>query len=438
MAAVLLLVAAAGCRDELPTVLGPDRFPAGARLTSVVLELSADQFLEEIGQFTGYAAARDATYQLVANNFEGTLQARSLVRLTGFPVAVTVPTGGTAVTDTVFTYTAGQIVVPVDTAATRVTGSVTLRLHEAAQEWDAFSTTWTHAVDTVGVRVPWTQPGGSLGPELARTMWMPGDTAVRDSVRWQVDSLTVARMASEDFRGLIVVAEGAPSRVQLGAFSLRTGARGASRPDTVISQVVTTALRAFVFTPEPPAPIGPWTAGGVRAARTLFRVTLPEHVAACPPGAAPGQACPQVPIRNVTLNDVSLLLRSAPVRDGFRPLAPVEVTLRVIAEPELGRRAPLGPPAFGRQVPGAPGQFASAVVAPSLFLEGSIPADNVVNIPVTDHFRGVLAQDTVAARASTAFALLQEPQGAAFGHVRFAASPRLRIVYTLPQQTSSP
>jgi hypothetical protein len=438
-AALLLLAGGvSGCRDELPTATGPDRFPEGTLLTSLVVDLPAAEFLEYLGQFTGYTGVRQAEYGLVANQFDGVLQARTLSRLGAFPDTISYTAGGATVTDTVWEWAAGSVVATVDTVATQVTGSVTLRLHAAAQEWDPGSATWALAIDTAGARVPWAQPGGSLGAELGRATWAPRDTVLGDTIRWAIDSLAVAQMAADGFHGLVVVAEGAPSRVQIGPLLLRTGIRPASRPDTVLAQTIAGGPRTFVFSPAPPdagaTPGARWMAGGIGSARSLFRVTLPERVRACPPGTPPGAACPERLLRDMILNEVALLLEPDTVGGGFRLLAPTVIRLRTLAEPELGRRAPLGAPALGGQT-AAGFIFAEGRVTRELF---AAPTDTTLAILMTDHFRNLIARDTLQAPASTAFALLAEPEGANFGYARFVPTPRLRIVYTLPVQRTSP
>jgi hypothetical protein len=432
-AALFLLVGgAAGCRDQLPTAIGPDRFPQGTLLTSLVMDLEAADFLEQFGVFDGYAGPRDQAYNLVANDFEGSLRARTLFRLDAFPVTVAVPVLG----DTIRSFSRGEMVARFDSAASLIGGNVTLRLHALAQPWDAATTTWTLAADTAGSATPWSTPGGAVGVELARVVLTPGDTVGRDSVRFPVDSLALERMRAEGFPGVIVLADGAPSRIQVGQFQLRAQARPTARPDTLVTVNVAVTQDVFILTPESPPLGGDWVAGGISAARSVFRVSLPERLRACPPGT-PAGSCPERPLREVILNEVVLQLRPVPVGGGFRPLAPLNIGLRVVAEPELGRQAPLGPQVLGRQVPGLPPIFAAAQVQRQQFVPGAT-ADTTVFLVLTDHFRNALLADTAAARVSTAFALLQEPEGATFGQARFRPAPRLRIVYTLPVQQTSP
>jgi hypothetical protein len=424
--AALLLVGAAGCRDQLPTAAGAAQFPEGALLQSATLDLVAG--VETVGQFTGYTTPVEAPFGLVATRFDGGLDARTLIRLTDLPDSVLVTANGTSTWTTEFAYTPGQLVARVDTVATEITAPVTLRLMALTQEWDAATATWAEAREGEA----WQQPGGTLGRELARASWVPRDTLFGDSVRWQMDSLTVAQVAENGFRGIAIVADGGPARMQLGEMTLRAGIRTAARPDTVLTRTATLAARTFIFTPTVPLPGTMWNTGGIGSTRTLFRVTLPDSVSACPPGAAVphGAACPRRALREVALNEVSLLLRPQPVGGGFRPLAPVTLRLRSVAEPGLGQRAPLGPPIIGQ-----PGSFAQATVRPNLFVAAN---DSTVMLRITQHAAEALARDTGGGPVSTALALLVEPEGTSFGTARFAAAPRLRIVYTLPTQQTSP
>lgn len=425
--ALMLVVFAAGCRDQLPTVAGAERFPQGTLLQSETLDLTAN--VELLGRHGGFSSPAMVGYGLVAANFGGSLQARTLLRFAAFPDTVFVPGTGGATPDTAFTYTGGQMVARVDTAAAAATGPLTLRLVALAQAWDAPTATWTLASGADG-GTAWQQPGGTLGRELARATWAPRDTLFGDSIRFEVDSLGVAQMAQPGFHGVAIVAEGGPARLQLGDIVLRARVRPGARPDTVLTVFPAVVARTFVFTPSPPAFGGDWVAGGIEAVRTLFRVTLPDSVSACPPGIPQGPTCPRRALRDVALNEVALLLRPQPVGGGFRPLAPVTLRLRSVAEPELGERAPLGP-----VISGQPGLFAQVTVQPNLF---AAPADTTISLRITQHVQEVFIRQGGTGTVSTSLALLAEPEGARFGQVRFAAAPRLRLVYTLPVQRTAP
>ncbi|MBA4156133.1 MAG: hypothetical protein H0X65_01490 [Gemmatimonadetes bacterium] len=430
----LLLLLAAGCQDDLPTAVGVDRFPAGTLFTSIVLEFPAAEFLTPVGQFGGYTGIQNVGYGLVASRFDNELDARTLLRVAGFPDTITYTANGTQTRTADFVYGGGRMVARLDTLATATTaGVVTLTLRALTEEWDAGSATWELAENTADARTPWAQPGGALGRVLASATWAPGDTLLRDSVVWEVDALTVAAMAAPDFRGVAIVAGEMGNRVHLTGVTMQATASPAEQPDTVVTQVLSVSQPTVIFTPEFPETVSGWQVGGLTSARTLFRVALPDSVSACPPGTPGAGGCQRLALRDVNLNDVALLLDPLPVTGGFRPTSAIVARLRSVAEPELGRRAPLGPIVMSR-----PQQFAEALLAPELF---AAPTDTTVVLGITQHVLDVLARDTAQAgttQASTTLALLAEPEAGTFGFARFSALPRLRIVYTLPAQRTSP
>jgi hypothetical protein len=430
--ATLLSLPAVACTDDPPTATGGDLFPGSLPSTFQVV-LPADSFFRNQGSFSGYSDVGDVAYQLVANRFDGGLQANTLVKLAAFPTSFNYTQGGVARSDTLATLGTGSLVVRLDTLASTSSGPLELQLWQVGQAWDAATATWTMAVDTAGGRVPWTQPGGSRAGLLSTATLAAGARTTGDSVLFALDSLEVQRIARTDFPGLLITATGAQGRVQIqsGGIQLRTGAhpRSAS-PDTVIAVNVSPSSATFVYDPDQPAaPAGILQAGGIRSARTLLRVSLPTTLPVCQ-----GGTCTRVSTRAVTLNEVSLLLTPTSVPGGFRPLGRVPIALRRVTEPELGRRAPLG-----QLVNELLGLDANArpVYGGSAFA----PADSVHTVPLTSFAAGLVASDTT----SFSLALLSDPgalsgnSGAlSFGPAWFTPAPRLRIVYTLPARPALP
>lgn len=414
------LLATVGCDNQIPTAAGGDLFPGGLRPITVEVMLTADQFVVSDTAFDGFTGAFDAGYLLVANRFGGeadgpSLQAHTLIRFTGFPDSVAFTQAGTQRSDTAFAYSGARLVLSRDSAETRIADAVTLRVYALDQAWEPSTATWFFAVDTAGARVPWREPGGTLGELLAETTLVPGDTLTRDSVVWQLDSAAVNRVAREDFRGIAITATGSAARVQLRSPRLRATAIPASRPDTAIAVNVFTNRATFVFTPEPPRVPGTLTVGGIGAARPVFRFQLPREVPGCSP--ASGQSCAAVRLRDVALNEATLILEPVAVPLAFRPLSAIGLSLRRVLEPELGARAPLGGVVAGDSVPA------------ERFAGGGAP----VELEVT-RFVQTAATDSVP----TTLALLAEPEGRNFGIARFRGQPRLRLVYTLPRRPTLP
>jgi hypothetical protein len=415
----------AGCEDQLPTAVGADRFPPGARVTSLSVSLPAQDYLHTFGQFEGYTDATDAAFLLAANQFDGGLNARILLRPMGWPQNVTI--GVEVVPDTLFRYMRGELIMMVDTVASAADAPLRLQLREVPQAWDPGSATWEVAVDTAGVQEPWTQPGAPLGPLLSETEWAPLASG-RDTLTWQLDSLVVRRMAEPDFRGMAVVASGPMGRVQVTSFTVQTTVRSETVPDTTAPVTVAGGRATFIMD-RPPPPLAPgWSVGGVASRRVLFRVAVPDSVSACPPDVTP---CPLVPLESVNVNEVALVLSPLPVGGGFRPIAPLPVRLRSVGLPELGRAAPLGP--VLRVTAFTPAQ---ALIPARAF---HAQPDTTVVIPITEEIVARLDARRRAVQAGGAVptldfsvALLVEPEAAVFGMGRFAATPELRLVYTVP------
>lgn len=404
----------AACQERSPTAVGEDLFPQGSRPATVELA-SAAQSLTILGRFTGYTSPQDAAFLLVANRFDGSLDAATLARFRGFPTFVNVTVNGAVRVDSVFTFLGGQVVVPIDTTATEFQGGpVTLELRALARSPGPDSLFARGTIDTTGTRL------------LSSVRITPGDTATRDSVVFAIDSLDVRQFAREDFPGLLLRAAGGQARLQTGRLSLRTAVRPSQRADTTVAQTITTGPQTFIYSPEPPVPENALIAGGIRSARSLFRLVLPERVP-----AGPGDSR-TVPIDSVTINEAALLLEPLPASGGFRPLGPLTLQLVRVAEPELGARAPLGdiaqdPVGFSQQGP---------VYAPIVYTPGQTEP---VTVRLTQHVRNVAARDTTArAREGlgTTLALLGQAEAQAFGRALFRSPPQLRLVYTVPVPTT--
>lgn len=417
IAALFLLPAVAGCDDAPPTLSDPRFFPDDARPVTVDTLIPAPDFLSTLGVFGDYPLPRAPNYLVVAEDYGGSLDAHALARFAGFPEQVTFQNAaGEDTTVTEFAFGTGAVVVPVDVRSSAAPGPATLRLWALAQPWDSATVTWTLASDTAGGSpTPWTEPGGTRADLLSTTVWTPGDAEVVDTLRFALDSLTVARLADEDFPGVLVTVD-AGARVQLRGISLETGVRPTARPDTLIA-VSPRSIRRFVFDPPPPLPAGSeWAAGGIGSTRTLLGIDFDQRVPLCAAGA-----CGTAPLDSVELNQVALVLRPVDVPGGFEALDSVPITLREVREPELGRNAPLG----------------TVVVSPpsgsTLPVAWWHPGDDEVVVTLTAFAASVAGGDGPQERS---FALVSQLPGLSseattFGQVWFEGEPRLRVVYTL-------
>lgn len=406
----LALTTLAGCEDELPTLSGTDRFPPGTSPTTIEVVVPAAEFLAETTSFGGFTRRVDAPFLLVANDFDGALDAHTLGRFGSFPD--TIMLGSDAVP--AFTYAGARFAAAVDSAASTTAAPVRVQLYELVQDWDSTSVTWQHADSDASPPTPWLQPGGTRGELLAEALWVPADTAVAaDTLVWTVGTAAAARLAAPNHPGVLIRTSTPGARIELESLGLRVDLVPSTRPDTTVSRTVSRAGETFVF--DPPAPTGTdvFRVGGPESERVVLALDLSEGVPACrDPLATP--ACGQVPLRDVILNRATLVLEPVPVPGGFRPLTPTPLVVRRVLEPALGRNASLGE--------------ALALDSIPLSAFGGAGSAATIDLQLTSSIRNVAATET----GTTSVVLIAEGEGERFGTAWFRDSPRLRLIYTLP------
>lgn len=413
-AGILALLALTGCGNDVPTATGTELFPAGTEMTTIDLVLPASQFLGGDTVYDGFSGIRSASYLLAANQFDGALDAHALIRFGAFPDSVTYGSGTTAVSDSAFTYGTGRVTAVIDTVASVPSSPVVLRLYALEQPWDSSSVTWQNASESGGAPVAWRTPGGTLGRLLAEATWVKGDTLTRDTVSWQVDSLAMREIATPGFAGLAITAAQPGSRIQLKLPDLVANVHPASKPDTTLQVSPSAVAQAFVVNPPLPQPAEIFRVGGVTSARTVLRLNLDYQVPTC---ADPTAGCPTVGLKEVTLNRAELLLDALPVQSGYRPTVPNFLQIRPVLEPELGRQGALGDLLTQDSIPAA------------LF---QAPAGETASVNLTGVFQ------VYADSSAVNLALLGISRTPSFGTLWFTGTPRLRLVYSLPQTPKLP
>jgi hypothetical protein len=409
-AAVMASAALGACENEIPTATGPDLFPGGVSPTTLVAEFTGTDLILRQEAHAGFGDPRLTPFLIVADRFEEDLSANAIARFRGFPDSISYVSSGATVRDEVGSFVGGRVLVEVDRRASQPVETSRLFLRELTQPWDSASVTWTHAVDRPGEQVPWAQPGAANGPFLAENFWFPSDTATHDTVVWHLDSLTVDRLRQEDHPGVLVTLDRLGARLKLSGLTVALDVRPAGNPDTVVEFRTMEGAQTFIYTPAEPEDAAVLNSGGLRGNRSILTLDLEQEVEACPAG---GGACTLLPLSEVTLNRAQLVFDPVPVPGGHRPLVAPRVQLRRIAEPELGRFAPLGT------------VVASDTISGSAFTEGS---DREFALDMTNAVLQYIAEgeDEVSLGVLTAF---EVPD---LGLVWFERSPRLRVIYTLP------
>lgn len=422
-AALLAVAAATGCSDDLPTAGGADRFPGGQAPVTVELLLTGAELFTGATVHDHFADPLAASYGLIAEDFDGGLDAHTLARFREFPASVTYSAGGVSHTDSTYELVSAELRTVVDsTASEGPSGSAILQVWELLEPWDSTAVSWENAA----AGDPWTVPGGTPGELLAEAVWARADTVLRDTVVWQLGAAAVGRLAAENANGVVITSATPGTRLQIGAVRLRVTVRPESTPDTTLTVDVVSGARNFVFTPAPPAPAGVYRVGGITGARTNLQLDLPEAVPSCQPigflpGPGPGPNCIPVPLREVTINLAELVLDPIPVPSGFRPAGTPQLQIRRILEPELGRLAPLGQ------------ALVADTVSAQWFRDGATGGPARMNL--TNAVRAALQ---TSEEGALALSLLGGPGNGNFGYQWYAADPVLRIVYTLPITPSLP
>lgn len=413
-----VVAAAAGCTEENPTEIGGPLVPSNSLQTFEIF-LDPTQYLAFDTAFAGYADAFDANIMVVARRFEGVTDANTLVRFGLRPTSIQVrDSAGTVRTDTLPRFTSGQLILVVDTAASRGTG--TISVHRSAEFWDA-SANWTVRRDSSGTRFNWRTPGGTRAALVGSAAY----SGTRDSVFIALDSTMLSNLttAADSSRGVIVsidqTAGTAGARLRINSANIRINAGSSIRRDTTVVLNIGATLSTFVFTPDPLPVSSTPRVSGVPAWRTVlaFRDDFRELSVPCP-----GSNC-QVKLKDVHLNRAELLLVPTSSPPGFSPEDSVNIEARALVEGVNVpiSRAPIAEVLGATERGMAPGLFTAANTQTA-----PVSVSTLVNALMTD----TTTVATNTNRAPRRLALLAAPEAATFGFASFRAGPRLRLVLT--------
>ena len=408
---------AGACTQDSPTEAGSGLLPPDAiRTFEFVLE--PERYLMWDTAFGLYSAASDANYTLIANEYEGALNSRVLLR---YPIPRTITlidTLGVLRTDSTPIYFSGDVRVLIDTLASTAPPAV-LELFQPTEDWDRRTATWQLRVDSAGVQLPWAQPGGSPGALISTATWAAGD-----SVLIPVDSATIAGWAdtTSAVRGAILGTSTPGTRLRTVLPTLRLLARSTLNPDTVVEMTLAPG-RTFIYEPEQPDSVGEPRVGGTPVWRTVIRLRERLDTLTVP--------CPGVPGCRLELGDVSinygaLRLQPQPAPAGFAPELPVSVALHALLPSPLL-------PLTRSPVTGAFG-VTTGTIPPSSFMAPGAP---VVELAVTEFVRLLFSPPSDEFRP-THIALLPGGTDRTFGFATFEEMPRLRIIVTISRELQLP
>lgn len=409
------LLLAGACTQDSPTEAGFGLLPPEAIRTFEIV-LGPERYLQWDTAFGLYSATADAQFVVIANEYEGSLNSRVLLRY-AIPGAITViDTLGVERRDSTPIFFAGDVRVVVDTVG-RTPPPAVLSLYRTTEDWDRLTATWQHRVDSTGVQIPWAEAGGSPGALVGTVIWEAGDT-----IFVPVDSATIAVWGdtTDVTRGAVLdVSTGA--RLRGAVPTLRLRARSTMQPDTVVELTVGPG-RTFIFEPTQPESVGEPRVGGTPSWRTILRLRDGLDTLTV--------ACPGVPDCTIRLGDVSInyaAMQWQPVASpaGFAPEVPLGIALHALLPSPLLplERSPLtGEVGIPREVP------VTSFTAPDA---------PVVELPATEFMRIIFAADTTS-YVPTHLALLPAGPTRTFGFGTFAGLPSLRVIVTLAREFQLP
>lgn len=406
---LVLALAAVGCTDKLLTVTDPGLYPGSLPVT-IQYTVPAEEVLGSVTVIPGRTGISDAYYKLVANNFDGVLDAHLLAQFNGFPKAVALET----MDDSTYTYEGGAVVATLPDTLRVSAQSLSFQLWTVGEPFDSVDVSWENAVDRPGEVVPWTMPGGTPGEYIGLASWHQAEGP--DSLRWELPADIVAALADSSVAGLMVVLSTPGARAEISSLVLEARVRPES-VDTVLTQTVQSLAQTFIMTPEPEQPDDLLRIGGITSDRTVFQLKVDNRLQGC---EVPVPTCPaELGLSDVTLNRVELLLEPVPITGGLRPIVPPQVTFRRLLEPELGPRATL----------------AEALVQDTITVSRFLPGNTEpIVFDVTFAVLNALANQ----KDEILLAALIEPEASTPSPVWVRGNPRLRFTYTLPQRPQLP
>lgn len=378
-------------------------------------------FASDLAVYGGYGSASELGAAVIAQDYEGTLDAHTLARFGAFPRSATVlDTTGTNRTDSLLTLVSGRVVAYFDTIASTNAGPVTIALGALQDEWHAQTVSWSNAVDTINDRRAWPEPGA--GPVLALTTatWDPSGP---DSLSFSIDSASVALWAdtADVSRGARLQLVTAGERVHIRSLGLRIQVRPSVKPDTIIELPVATPQLTFVYDPIPQPPPDGVRVGGSPSWRTVLDVNVPGQITG-PASFCAVVACPHA-LKAGEVSYAALVLTSRASEPAFQPTDTLSLDVRPVFLRSALPKAPLGASLI-------PDQLLGRRVAPEAF--GAQPGQEV-EIPITPFVRALIDDGE---NVPNTLALLSVFEPISIAYASFygpgtVEEPRLRLVLTI-------
>lgn len=414
LAWLLLPMLFAACDKEEPVGIGPELLP-GESVTTFVVTLDPADYLLLDTAFAAYGGIEPPTFNILARDYEGALNANTLARFVLPTLIPVIDSLGVARTDSAPALVRGEILLLPDTAASTAPAQLRAAAYRVAESWDPAVATWT--LRAAGQA--WTVPGGTPGLFLDTALYVPGDT-----LRLHVDSATLAQWAdtTNATRGALISLLDASARLRTTMPRLRVYARSRWNPDTLFTATAQAPDTRFVYDPRPDSVAGMVRYNGTPTWRSFlrFRPDIADLTVPC------GTGC-TLPLRQADITRAELLLQPRTPPPGFTPeFATSPVAYSALVTPQIPlARSPLG--------------IAIGTTLDPLTLADYRDDARPAPLVITQFLRQLVTDTTTdfsTGRSDWLAILATTPQ--TFGFAQFAPGPRLRLVLTTAREVQLP
>jgi hypothetical protein len=345
------------CTDEVPTSTDPALIPVEVETFEVLLPFG--DFADGFRIDGGYGTPSSLSTNRIILSEDETFEVRPVLRYPSGPAVVQVfPPGETqTVPDSNYVTTGGRVTITFDTASHRLEGLPPYEIEAASvlEGWHTITASWTHAVDSIGGVVPWSEPGGGAVRHLETFLFDPSDST---SVTFELDSLTASEwIVTENLaRGLRLRMTEPGKAIRISSTSVEYDLVSEVDPDTALTfsgSPVTSASTMLLSRPADGGE-GRMLVGGAPSHRSTFRFQLPDSVDA-PSALCPGDGPCRVEVTAERVLFAGVNFTTMPTSPAaLVPRDSLILDMRPVLAPDRLPRSPLGTPVLpeGRIVGG--------------------------------------------------------------------------------------
>ncbi|MXW66771.1 MAG: hypothetical protein F4Z72_07220 [Gemmatimonadales bacterium] len=384
-----------GACAEDPLSLGSENVPGAGVVTRDVTISVSELSTWRDTTLTGFARPSTAPFVYVSAGTD--LSSRGLAR---FNVPDTVRTFVDTLPVAMFEEVEFEL--RLDTIRSEFTEfPITVKLVELGERFEPHRATWQEAAPGI----PWTEPGGSLGVEIASAVLEAASDTVLMRPAVAEDSLMKAWQREDGGNGFAIVVDGPETKLRVTQIVLRYDPTlvGRSIP---VPQSQFWEDRAFILDPPPPPTGTALRVGGLPASRIYF-----EFV---PPGLL-GEAG----LEGATVSQAEVILYPLAAPDLYAAERTIQARkVSLLGDPfEVGEKTPIGS-----------GDLATTTLDPARLREGE---------PVRLDITRLMAQAVQDSLRRIRIGFRADPDAQALGYWEFGSAesppelrPRIRVVFS--------